>query len=78
MSLKRILAKLYADFFGYFWLPCPICGKFFGGHECRGSVQCELRSHSSHATCCVPNDQIVINSDACERAHERQMLIDTP
>lgn len=18
---------------GYFWLPCPVCGKMFGGHE---------------------------------------------
>ena len=22
----------YARIFGYFWLPCPICGKMFGGH----------------------------------------------
>lgn len=27
--------KLYANFFGYFWLPCPICGEMFGGHEWR-------------------------------------------
>ena len=29
----RWLNKLYANLFGYFWLPCPICGKDFGGHE---------------------------------------------
>ena len=29
----RWLQKLYADFRGYFWLPCVICGKPFGGHE---------------------------------------------
>jgi len=29
----RFLNKIYADLCGYFWLPCPICGKNFGGHE---------------------------------------------
>ena len=29
----RILHRLYAAIFGYFWLPCPVCGKKFGGHE---------------------------------------------
>jgi hypothetical protein len=23
---------------GYFWLPCPMCGKPFGGHEAHGSL----------------------------------------
>jgi len=25
--------KAYANQHGYFWLPCPICGEYFGGHE---------------------------------------------
>ena len=29
----RFLRKLYANVFGYFWLPCPICGEMFGGFE---------------------------------------------
>ena len=29
----RLLNKLYAFIFGYFWLPCPICSEYFGGHE---------------------------------------------
>jgi hypothetical protein len=29
----RILNKLYANIFGYFWTRCPICGQMFGGHE---------------------------------------------
>jgi len=35
MYPRRKLAKLYADVFGYFWLPCPFpgCGEMFGGHE---------------------------------------------
>ena len=33
MKLFRRLNKLYANVFGYFWLPCPVCGEDFGGHE---------------------------------------------
>jgi hypothetical protein len=29
----RFLNKLYANLLGYFWLPCPICGNCWGGHE---------------------------------------------
>lgn len=29
----RWFHKFYAKTFGYFWLPCPICGEYFGGHE---------------------------------------------
>lgn len=29
----RWLNKVYAILLGYFWLPCPVCGKEFGGHE---------------------------------------------
>jgi hypothetical protein len=27
--------KLFAKQFHYFWLPCPLCGTFTGGHEWR-------------------------------------------
>ena len=33
MKLTRWLNKLYANSHGYFWLPCPLCGEMFGGHE---------------------------------------------
>lgn len=29
----RLLNKIYANIMGYFWLPCPLCGQYFGGHE---------------------------------------------
>lgn len=32
----RLLNKIYADLFGYFWTTCPLCGQMFGGHECKG------------------------------------------
>ncbi|AGH31819.1 hypothetical protein SLPG_00025 [Salicola phage CGphi29] len=25
--------KFKADSGGYFWMPCPVCGRYFGGHE---------------------------------------------
>jgi hypothetical protein len=31
--VRRALWKLHARFFGYFWLPCPICGYEFSGYE---------------------------------------------
>jgi len=33
MKARRILARLYAVCFGYSWIPCPACGRKFGGHE---------------------------------------------
>lgn len=35
----RQLQRLYAWAFGYFWLPCPLCGEPFGGHEWKGPYQ---------------------------------------
>ncbi len=29
----RFIAQLIAFFQGYFWLPCPICQKYFAGFE---------------------------------------------
>lgn len=29
----RFMNMVYAKVFGYFWIPCPVCGKYFGGHE---------------------------------------------
>lgn len=30
---NRMLNRAYAKLHGFFWLPCPICSKEFGGHE---------------------------------------------
>ena len=29
----RLFNRIYSKLNGYFWLPCPLCGQFFGGHE---------------------------------------------
>lgn len=33
VKFKRFLNRIYARLHGYFWLPCPNCGRYFGGHE---------------------------------------------
>ena len=38
MNILRFFNKIYAIIFGYFWLPCPICGEYFGGHEESGTL----------------------------------------
>ena len=35
MVFPRWYHAVRAFLSGYFWLPCPICGKNFGGHEWR-------------------------------------------
>lgn len=35
MNLPRWMHRAYAYVAGYFWLPCPLCGEYFGGHEWR-------------------------------------------
>ena len=70
-SQSRAEAKRFADEHGYFWLPCPRCGKWFGGHEWgREHVRCERDADGTlfHGTCCVGPE---IDPDACRRAHER-------
>lgn len=32
----RGLNKLFARLRGHFWIPCPACGREFGGHEHEG------------------------------------------
>ena len=40
---RRLLNKVYARLTGRFWLPCPICGQMFGGHEWGGSLKISTR-----------------------------------
>lgn len=36
--LSRRKEQVYAFTHSYFWLPCPLCGDYFGGHEAHGSM----------------------------------------
>ena len=51
----RLLNKIYAKIFGYFWLPCPVCGRMFGGHEISNLYTAALFSDDGHAYCVCPD-----------------------
>jgi len=58
MKLPRFLHKIYADWHGFYWLPCPLCARMRGGHE-RSSAGASLnqdKSATSFGVCesCVP------------------------
>jgi len=36
---------------GYFWIPCPICGEMFGGHEARHTSSLWVKPYHGKAVC---------------------------
>lgn len=51
MPLPRFLHYLHAHLNGYFWLPCPLCGNKFGGHEKGGSFYSRDKPGEGQMTC---------------------------
>lgn len=54
--VERKLHEAYARYNGYFWLPCPVCGEWFGGHEKGGGnarhiEPVEDEPYRAHSTC---------------------------
>ena len=47
----RIFHKLYAKMFGYFWIPCPLCGDMFGGHERHAKKSLRVSNNSGKVVC---------------------------
>ena len=45
---------LWAHMWGYFWLPCPNCGRMFGGHEVGEHEIIRMWSDYGLATCSNP------------------------
>jgi hypothetical protein len=33
VKLPRFVHHFWAWLAGYYWIPCPLCGKYIGGHE---------------------------------------------
>lgn len=56
----RRVHHAYAERGGYFWLPCPLCGWEFGGHESGGTVPDLTRGPGYGTAVC----------SACTRASE--------
>ena len=58
----KFLKRLYAWVFGYFWLPCPVCKKMFGGFE---TSNVGLWESPGYGKCVCKN--------CVEKAHELNM-----
>ncbi len=50
-KLNRLWNYLYAFVHGYFWLPCPICGENFGGHEWSGGTSLMTSINTGRGVC---------------------------
>lgn len=65
MKFRR-LNHWYADLMGYFWLPCPLCGQEFGGHEWRSDLRHDIptdRPHVGKGVCPDCGPLTVMNRD---------------
>lgn len=63
--MLRIIHKIYANAFGYFWLPCPVCKEHFGGHEIsRTMTECVL-CDDGRTYCVCPKTEC--NAEAIRR-----------
>lgn len=54
----RTMNRLYAWLFGYFWLPCPICRRMFGGHEVKRGYIVSLMSSRSEGQVVCPRCKV--------------------
>lgn len=60
--IPRWLHRAWAKAFGWFWLPCPECGRSFGGHE------------ASHVSLYMPDGSHALVCRRCASAvNERQI-----
>lgn len=47
--------RAFANFAGYFWTDCPLCGREFGGHEWRdinGMISATPKPDGGHTAIC--------------------------
>ncbi|NKY58299.1 hypothetical protein [Nocardia flavorosea] len=49
--LPRGIHERHAKSHGYFWLPCPLCRRYYGGHEIVDSIPHEDDSSSATTIC---------------------------
>lgn len=57
MKKYRLLNKLYATLLGYFWLKCPLCSQYFGGHEKSGSLLISQSLGEEVCEDCIPESK---------------------
>lgn len=50
LKVPRFVHKAWARAWGYFWLPCPLCRRMFGGHE--HGIECLWHTKSTGTLVC--------------------------
>jgi len=78
MKLPRFLHQFYAWLMGYFWIPCPICREYFGGHELTNWKR--LRTYqlqTGHVICdaCAAQPDMIIYDEAGEVTQEQWLKL---
>ena len=71
----RTLHRIYAWMFGYFWLPCPVCGRMFGGHEIANAFTAALITDHGHAYCVCPDPQCSHDTAVLNMAHGHPQFV---
>jgi hypothetical protein len=64
---ERAVARRYAAAHGYYWLPCLICGEWFGGHE--GGAEAVLIGASGRAKRVCANEACVAEAVRLREAY---------
>jgi len=64
LSKNRFLNKIYAKTHHYFWIKCPLCQNYFGGHE----------SGENYIMTSWFTGRVVCSNDECQNAAKKQML----
>lgn len=60
----RARERRYAKSRGFFWLPCPICGEHFGGHEAQRAYPLMiLRTGVGIGQCVCPKLECAVEAD---------------
>lgn len=62
------IKKWLAESFGYFWKPCPICGKFFAGFEVNGHNGYLINRATMNLDCA----DLTCSDPACKAEAERR------
>lgn len=73
--IPRWCHRLFAFVRGYYWKPCPRCGRMYGGHEAQGSMYAYTDNTSTPghsfrvnwSTCCPPHDYAEVRSNSDPR-----------
>lgn len=60
--IPRWVHHVYAVIAGYFWLPCPNCGRMFGSHESDGGCLWDDETCTNGRCLCpkCPDDWVVV------------------